>query len=90
MTKDEAKLFLREDLENYDDYKEVTQPEIYDQTRWSTIYTQVVQHKPSDTFWEISWSRGSTEIQDNGIEDVDVFEVVPKEVTITKYVAKDK
>lgn len=88
MTKEEAELYLTEELENYDDYREVTEPEIYDQRRWHTAFAQVVEHKPTKTFWDISWSRGSTEMQDDGVEDVEVQEVVPQEVTVIKYVAK--
>jgi len=88
MTKDEAEQYISEELSDYDDYKEVTSPEITDQRRWSTYFAQVLEHKPTSTFWEISWSRGSTEMQDNGTEDVDVCEVEPYQVTETKYRSK--
>jgi hypothetical protein len=90
MNKAEAKLYIREDLENYEEYEQLTSPEICDQSRWSTYYFQVIEQKPTSTLWEISWSRGSTEMQDNGIEDVEVHEVEAYQEMVTKYRAKTK
>lgn len=90
MTNEEAELYLEEELEDYDDYKEVTSRKITQQSRWSTFYAQVFQHKPTSTFWEICWSRGSTEQTDNGTEDVSVHEVEPVEVTTIQYKPKKK
>ena len=59
--------------------------------RWSTHYEQVFQI--GDRYFKTYYSRGSTEIQDESPyeyegEWVEVTEVVPKEVTVIKYVAK--
>ena len=77
-----------EELFYGDTYEQVTASQIMDQSRWSTFYEQVFKKKSDGTLWEATWSRGSTEHQDNGVEDVDFYEVVPKEVTITIYERK--
>lgn len=77
-----AKAILCEDEEGY---TEVTPSKIVDQGRWKTFYQQVFEKEADGTFWEIFWSRGSTEYQDNGIEDVRCRRVFPKTKTITVY-----
>jgi hypothetical protein len=71
-----------------DEYEEVTTKEISDQSRWSTFYYQVFKKKADGTFWAASWSRGSTEYQDNGVESFELHEVVPEEVKQIVYVPK--
>lgn len=77
-----AKDCLYEDTDNYES---VTEPEIEYQNRWSTFYSQVFKNKADGTYWRISWSRGSTEYQDEGIENVEFHRVFPKTKTITVY-----
>lgn len=91
MTKDEANLYLQEELETWEEYQEI-ESSISHQTRWSTFRTTVLKHKPTNTFWSLGWSRGSTEIQDNGLEDYNttVVEVEPVEVTVIQYQPKKK
>lgn len=84
-----AKLILGEDCDDIEFFEEVTSAEITGDSRWSKFYEQVFKDTRDGTFWEISWSRGATEYQDNGIEDVTVQEVVPKEVARTIYVPKE-
>ena len=72
-----------------DDFNSVTDEEITGQSRWSTFYYQVFKYKDG-TFWGATWNRGSTEQQDNGIEDLKVFQVEPEQVLITKYKAIEK
>lgn len=67
------------------DYESVTEEEIVDQSRWSTFYNQVFKNRVDGTYWKIHWSRGSTEQQDNGIEDIEFQQVFPKQKTITVY-----
>lgn len=90
MTRDEAQLYIDHELEDYKDYKVVEPKTIVDQSRWSTFYTSVLEHIPTKTFWEIGWSRGSTECQDGQDEsdNTTVCEVEPVQVTITKYEPK--
>jgi len=71
---------------DHPDFEEVTQSTIVDQSRWSTQYSQVFQYKEG-TFWEANWSRGSTEYQDDGVEDLVLLQVEPVEVTVTQYKA---
>jgi len=71
--------------DDVDNYEEVTEEKIFDKTRWSTFYSQVYKHKHNGTFWEITWSRGSTEQLDNGPEDIGVDQVEPYEKTIIEY-----
>lgn len=84
-----ARLLLGEDTEDAQFFEEVTTAEITGDSRWSKFYEQVFKDTRDGTFWEITWSRGATEYQDNGIEDVEVAQVWPVEVTVTRYVRKD-
>lgn len=68
-----------------EEYEKVTTIFIEEQSRSSTYYSQVFKKKSDGTFWQAFWGRGSTEYQDNGIEDFDLFQVVPMEKTITVY-----
>jgi len=81
-----AHLILDEEHEEQEFFKEITSAEITGDSRWSKFYEQVWQDTRDGTFWEISWSRGATEYQDNGTEDVSVQQVWPREVTRTIYV----
>ena len=74
-----------DDDDDADNYEEVTKAKIFDQSRWSTFYSRVYKNKIDGTFWEIIWSRGSTEQQDNGPEDIGVNQVEPHEKTIIEY-----
>jgi hypothetical protein len=69
-----------------DDFTPVTDEEITDQTRWSTHFNQILKYKDG-TLWRASWSRGSTEYQDEGIEDLVLVQVEPYQETVTKYKA---
>lgn len=72
-----------------DDFEEVEPEEITGQSRWNTYYSQILKYKDG-TFWQVTWSRGSTEMQDDGVEDLGLIQVEPKEVTVTHYVAVNK
>lgn len=80
-----AELILKEDCDEQEFYEEVTSSEITGDSRWSKFYEQVFKDTRDGTFWEISWSRGATEYQDNGVEDVSVQQVWPHQVTTTVY-----
>lgn len=67
-------------------FEHVTPEQIIDQGRWSTYYAQVWHDTRDDTYWELTWGRGSTEYQDGGPEGVSFTQVVPKQVMVTKYV----
>lgn len=67
-----------------ENFEEVTAEQIEDQSRWSTFYCQILKYKDG-TFWRASWSRGSTEMQDEGVEDLQLVQVEPVQVTVTEY-----
>jgi hypothetical protein len=72
------------------DFESVTAQEISYQTRWSTYFYQIFKHKTTEALWRISWSRGSTEMQDDGPEDISYCLVEAKQVMVTEYVAVAK
>jgi hypothetical protein len=75
-----------EDHHESDFFIEIGEEEITGKSRWSTFYSQVYKDKRDNSFWELSWSRGSTEQQDNGVEDISFQRMMPKEVTFVQYV----
>jgi len=85
--------YLREVAYEYaDGIEEYVYNKVTDTDRWSTHYEQVF--KLSGKYYLTYYSEGSTEIQDESPyeyegEWVEVTEVVPKEVTVTKYVPKE-
>ncbi|KAB2661444.1 hypothetical protein F9K91_24920 [Brucella tritici] len=81
-----AKLIVCEDHEDSEFFEAVTEDEITGDSRWSKFYRQVWKDTRDGTFWEITWSRGATEYQDQGMEDVEVREVKPVEKTVIVYV----
>jgi hypothetical protein len=74
-----------EDYEEEEFFEEVSELEITGTSRWNTFYSKVFQDTRDNTYWEITWSRGSTEIQDNGAEDIEFRQVKPVNVTVIKY-----
>jgi len=83
-----------EDWEEYGDevFAVNVYDKIYDTSRWSEHHEQVF--RIGDRFFMTGYSVGATEMQDESPyeyegEWVEVTEVVPKEVTVTKYVAKE-
>lgn len=72
----------------------VVSENIESQGRWDTHYEVVFQVLSTGKFYELNYSRGSTEQQDNGpqFDDEDgrgnilCHEVMPVETVITKYV----
>jgi len=75
-----------EDHEECEFMEEVTGDTLERVSRWHTHYYNVFKDTRDGTYWKLSWSRGSTEMQDDGIEDVKYKQVVPKEVTVIEYV----
>lgn len=85
MDSKKAELILQEEAEDQEFYEEVTSAEITGARRWSKFYEQVFRDTRDGTFWEISWSRGATEYQDEGAEGVSVQQVWPHSVMVTQY-----
>jgi len=91
MKQEVAEAILKwDDNDEVDNYEEVTVAKITGQSRWTTYYSQIYRNKIDNTFWMISWGRGSTEIQDGGPEDISVYQVEPREKTIVEYVIVEK
>lgn len=87
LTKAEAGEILYEGHFEGQDY-EVIQDEQYSSSRWSGFHEAVLK-RDDGTFWCLMYSRGLTEMQDEGIEDAEIFEAVPKEKTVIEYVRKE-
>lgn len=73
--------------ELYEEYKCISN-EMVDQSRWHTVFANVYTNEEKTVYYEATFRRGSTENNDEGPEDIEVIEVVPKEVTTTIYVKK--
>src|SRR5690625_1014068 len=73
------------------DFADIIHDNVIDTDRWSTHYEQVFSI--GERYFRTHYSKGSTEMQDEAPyeyegEWVEVTEVVPKQVTVTKYVEK--
>ena len=83
-------------IEDFDDivfgdhieYETVVKQSITGSSRWHTFYDMVCKNKLDNTYWRIEWKQGSTEMQDEGPEEISMVEVEPKEITTTVYVNK--
>jgi hypothetical protein len=76
-----------------EEFVKVTGETIEDQGRWTTHYSQVLQHRDTGAFWLAEWDRGSTEYQETDpdlslvlVEPVEVTKVEYKKVSTTKQV----
>jgi hypothetical protein len=91
MNKEIAESILKwEDHDELDFFEEVTEEIMGHKSRWSIFYSQVYKDTRDGKFWELQWSRGATEQQDEGPENIQFYQVVPKEVTHIEYVAVEK
>jgi hypothetical protein len=77
-------------FEDDEDYEAVTFEKIIESSRWSYSIEQVFKRVSDNTFWQFSWSRGATEMQNEGPEGIVVYQVFPKEVTRIEYVRNYK
>lgn len=85
ISKEEAEQIVNEDHENWQLISET----IEGQSRWSTHYSGIFKHIPTNKHYEVSYSRGSTEQQDQDLfyeDNIDFFEVEEKEVIVKKWV----
>ena len=59
-------------------------------SRWSIYSTAIFRHCPTNKYYRFNWSTGATEMQDERPfeydKEVEVFEVVEKEVTRKEWV----
>jgi hypothetical protein len=73
------------DHEDLDNFLVITDETITKLTRWHAHVFQIHQDKRDGKYWRIEWMRGATEMQDEGPENIIFYEVVPKEVTVVKF-----
>jgi hypothetical protein len=71
-----------ENIEYSDSYKEI-ESEIVDQSRWETWHTSV--YEKDGEFFRVDYSRGSTEYQDEGPQNITIQRVEKKEKIIWVY-----
>lgn len=76
-----------EDHPEVGNFEEVQGETIVGTTRWNKVMEAVYQNKVDNTFWQISWTCGLTEVQDDGPGDISVGQVKPVEKTVTTYEA---
>ena len=77
-----------EDNEECDFYEVVegTEETIEDQRRWHTTFSSVYRDTRDGTFWKVYWDRGSTEYQDEGVQNIQIEMVQPRIVERIEYV----
>jgi hypothetical protein len=84
----DAKEAQRAVYEDHEDFQ-VIKDEIYDTGRWSDYHNCILKHLPTNKFFEVNYSQGSTEMQDEYAfeyeNEVTFSEVEPYEKTITAY-----
>lgn len=73
---------------DHPDYEDVTDTEIYDQSRWSVYKSRVVREEKTGKYFNIWWGEGATEYQDGQDEPCGMYEVEPVEVTVVTYKPK--
>ena len=82
-------LLLGEDIEDFEDLPlDIVSDKVYDNSRWSVHSRLVFSH--GDKFYQVDYSRGATEYQDerpfeNDSAEVICIEVKKTPVTVMKY-----
>lgn len=89
LNSEEAKKVIYNDSE---DWEEV-ETSIVDKTRWSVIINGIYRHIPSNKFYNVSFSKGATEYQEDEEpfyeKDVNFIEVELKEVKVLQWIKKE-
>ena len=80
-----AKQLLEEDYDS-SEWKAATAPSIYSTSRWSIFYEQIWLSLVNGKYYRVTWSRGATECQDEGNDNIDFYEVRPVTVSVVDYV----
>lgn len=70
---------------DHEDFEEVTDVTIEDQTRWSIYKSMVYKQKSTGKFFRAFWGEGATENQEGQDEPWSFVEVEPFERTIIDY-----
>jgi hypothetical protein len=76
--------------EENEDFVAITDEEMSEGGRWNNSYDQTFEQKSTGKFFNISWTRGATEYQDEGPENLRMMEVFKQQVLVTQYLAKPK
>lgn len=72
----------------FDGYN-IVESEILDQRRWVTVMRDIVTHEGfPDEYASVTYEEGSTEMQEGDRDNTLFQKVVPKEVTVVKYVVE--
>jgi hypothetical protein len=74
-----------EDGDETEFFEELGPEEIYERSRWSLHMAQLFKDKRDGTIWQITWSRGATEMQDEGPEDIERRQMKAVTKIITAY-----
>jgi len=85
LTKQEGKALVYEDIEGW----EKVESEIYEASRWSIHYSGVFKHLETGDHYEMAWSVGATELQDERpfeYDEPELTKVKQVEVMITKWI----
>lgn len=69
---------------DHEEFEVMEEPSPYDQSRWTTFYSVVLKHVPTETFWNVTYQRGSTEYQECDA-DYEMVRVYPHSVMKTVY-----
>jgi hypothetical protein len=72
LTPKEGRMVIGGDHEDW----ETVETECIEQQRWSVIYSGVFKHIPSDKYYNICWSTGATEQQDEQPFEYDAPELI--------------
>lgn len=88
MNFEQAKAILCEDdFEGSDDWDyDPLENDMVGKRRWSVDYSSVFRNNAENTFWRVNYGVGATEYEYEGPEVYSIYQVFPKQVTITKYV----
>lgn len=65
------------------DVTEITNTQIIDQHRWSTVFSKIVKYK--NYYWKVTWTEGSTELQDDGMNNIQIKLVFPSYKVVVDY-----
>lgn len=73
-------LLIEDDHDDAQYFIEASPMKITGTRRWHTNYSMVYQDTRDQRYWMIKWSRGATEMQDEGPENIVYYEVRPIEI----------
>lgn len=78
-------LDLQDDIayENPEGWTTVREEMLESTSRWSVYRSRVISNGQS--YYEIYWGRGATETQDEGVESLRIWQVIPVTITTTIY-----